>query len=98
MKKYAFLLMNPLFETEAVYIQVPGIQHVIIPIQNEEETFLKVKQLVHEGFGVIEVCGAFGSDLAKRLYASIDGCIPIGYVAYEPQQEKAMEAYWQSEE
>lgn len=96
-KKYAFLLMNPTFHNQDIQIDVEGIEHHIVTVRNEQEALEKTKVLVEEGIGVIEVCGAFGEELAKQMWQACDRRIPIGYVTYPADQEEALALFWQNE-
>ena len=52
------------------------------------------KRLGEEGFGAIEVCGAFGEELAKKMYEATGCKVPVGYVTTPQDQfEKAL-AFW----
>lgn len=97
MKKYAFLLMNPCFDIQQIHMDVEGIEHHLLTVRSEQEAIEKVKKLAEEGFGVIEVCGAFGEELAQRMYEETDKQVPVGYVIYPQAQEEAVTLFWQSE-
>lgn len=68
MKRYAMILMNPLFlpEKHTALFQTGNIENHILTVRNEEEALRKTKELLDEGFGVLEVCGAFERELVEK--------------------------------
>ena len=58
----------------------------ILTVKNPEEAIELAKRLKEEGFGAIEVCGAFGAELAKKMYEATDKTVPVGYV-FTPEDE-----------
>ena len=43
-----------------------------------------------------KVCGAFGADLARRMYEAAGGRVPVGYVICPPDQQEANGRFWAS--
>lgn len=99
MKKYAMMLMNPLFQPEehTALFQTGDIENHILTVRNEEEAMCKTRELLDEGFGVLEVCGAFERELVEKMRNLVQGKICIGSVVYPPKEEAAAERYWLSE-
>lgn len=100
MKKYAMMLMNPLFipEQHTVLFQTGNIENHIITVRNEMEALEKVKELIEEKFGVLEVCGAFSQELIEKIKNMSENKMCIGHVIYDDDQEERLEKYWSSEE
>lgn len=48
------------------------------------------------GFGAIEVCGAFGEELARKMYDAAGHRLTVGYVTYPRDQEEANARFWES--
>lgn len=65
-KKYAMLLMNEDFSSQNIQLDVSGIEHHIFTICTAKQAIELVQKQVKEGFGAIEVCSAFGEELAKK--------------------------------
>jgi len=87
-KKYAFLLMGDSFVPEQHTAEFgTGIKTCIYTVRNKQEAREKVIQLKDEGFGAIELCGAFGRDFALELIGLTNGELPIGYCVNEPEQD-----------
>lgn len=96
MKKYAMILLNPSFnpyEHQACWV-VNEIEHQILTVRNEQEALNKAKELADIGVGAIEVCGAFGEELARKMYDAADHRLTVGYVICPHDQEKALEKFW----
>lgn len=68
-KKFAMMLMNPLFQPEQhnALFQTGGIENHIFIVRDEKEALAKVSGLIQNGFGVLEVCGAFSPDLVQTM-------------------------------
>lgn len=98
MKKYAVIFMNPLFEPskQNARLDLEQIEHHIITVRDEQEAIEKAKELADHGFGVIEVCGAFGEELARKMYEETGQRLVVGYVTYPVDQEEALEQFWNS--
>lgn len=88
-KKYAFLLMgedlvpamhHAVFETEK-YI------YYICTVKNAEEAKTRARILYEGGVRAIELCGAFGSGLAREISELTNGEVATGYVVHEKEQD-----------
>jgi len=88
MKKFAHILMRESFIPEKHTAEFDaGIKFCIYTVRNPQEAREKVLELKREGFGVIELCGAFHRDFVLELIALTEGEIGIGYSVNEPEQE-----------
>lgn len=95
-KKYAMMLMNEDFTSQDTQLHVPGIEHHIFTVCSADQAIKLAKKLAKEGFGAIEVCGAFGEELAKRMHQATGEIVPVGYVKYPKEQEKSLQIFWES--
>ena len=88
-KKYAFLLMGADFDVtqNQVCFETEKLISCLYTVRNPEEAKTKVTELENEGYGAIELCGAFGSELADELITLTKGKIAIGYVIHNPEQD-----------
>ncbi len=88
-KKYAFLLMVADFDItkDQVCFETEKLISCVYTVHNPEEAKIKVTELANEGYGAIELCGAFGSELADELIALTEGKMAIGYVVHNPEQD-----------
>ena len=90
-KKWAMEIMNAGYDPEKDMEQV---ETHILTVRNPDEAVALAKRLGEEGFGAIEVCGAFGEELAKKMYEAAGCKVPVGYVTTPQDQfEKAL-AFW----
>ena len=95
-KKWAMVIMNAGYDPEKdmVRLDLEQVETHILTVRNPDEAVALAKRLGEEGFGAIEVCGAFGEELAKKMYESAGCKIPVGYVTTPQDQfEKAL-AFW----
>ena len=90
-KKFAFILMgghyNP-SEHKAAFETEKQVTY-IFTVQDYEEAKEKVKDLDGQGFGAVELCGAFGQEKAKELAQLTGNRIAIGYVVHDPEMDEA---------
>ena len=49
-------------------LETQAVETHIITVNSPEQAIEMAKQLAADGFGAIEVCGAFGEELARRMY------------------------------
>ena len=95
-KKFAFILMGEHYtpEEHQVCFETGKQLTYIYTVNCFEEAEKLVVSLAEEGFGAIEVCGAFGEELAKKMYEATGCKVPVGYVTTPQDQfEKAL-AFW----
>jgi hypothetical protein len=60
----------------------------IIAVNNFEEACEKVKELADQGFGALELCGAFGEEKTRKLIEISEGKMAIGYVTHFPSEDE----------
>jgi len=95
MKKFAYIMMGALFipeeHTAEFYTQIKiGIYTVRTPNEARE----KVLELKADGFGAIELCGAFSRDFALELIALTNNEVSIGYSIHEPEQDEIFRKFF----
>lgn len=95
-KKFAMMIMNPLFDPEqdTARLDHAGAENHILTVRTPEEAVEKARTLADEGFGAIEVCGAFGEALARRMYDAADHRLTVSYVVTPPDQLKDVLGFW----
>lgn len=96
MKKWAMVIMNQGYDPEKdmARLDLEQLETHILTVRNPQEAVALAKRLGEEGFGAIEVCGAFGEELAAKMYEATGCTVPVGYVTTPPDQfEKAL-AFW----
>ena len=85
--KFAFLIMGD-FNVESDRAEIHGGNAVIVGVKNIEESAVVARQLQKEGFGCIELCGAFGEKGAKKIIKATENKLPIGYITHLPEQNE----------
>lgn len=95
-KKFAFLLMGAHYTPAEHQAQFETDRQItcIYSVQNFEQAILKVKELEAEGFGAIELCGAFGQEKAKELADMTGNRIAIGYVVHDGEMDDAFARFF----
>ena len=71
-----------------------GVDSYIITVRSPEEAVKKARELADEGFGALEVCGAFGENLAREMYQAADRRLTVSYVVCPKDQEEASLQFW----
>ncbi len=100
-KKYAFLLMGSDFnpQRDRACFRAGGVDSYILTVRSPEEAVEAARKLAEEGFGALEVCGAFGEELARKMYQAAGGRLTVSYTVCPEDQEEANLRFWsQSEE
>lgn len=69
-KKFAMMLMGSEYNTKKDYVvmQTESTETHIFTVNTPEQAVELAGQLAQQGFGAIEVCGAFGKELAERMF------------------------------
>lgn len=97
-RKFAFMLMDSYYTSKhQAYFETEDMHTYIVTVNNPEEAIVKAKELAASGVGAIEVCGAFGAELAGRIIEATENKIPIGYVAFFPSQNEIVQRFWGEE-
>lgn len=56
----------------------------------EEGCELAREIMVTEDCKLIELCGGFGAEGARKVIAAVDGQIPVGYIDYFPEEREKL--------
>ena len=89
-KKFAFVLMGGHYTPEQHQAHFETEKQItsIFTVNNYEQARQKLTELEQEGFGAVELCGAFGEEKAKELIALTHGKIAIGFVTHLLEQDE----------
>ena len=95
-KKYAMMLMNELHNPESDHarLDTSATETHILTVRDPEEAVAKAVELADAGFGAIEVCGAFGEELARKMYDAAGRRLTVCYVVCPPDQLEATLRFW----
>ncbi len=87
-KKFAFILMSDAYNPDVhqASFEKETMSTHIYTVRSFEEACSKLKELEKEGFGGVELCGAFGPEKAQQLIELTHNKIAIGYVVHNPEQ------------
>lgn len=99
MKKYAFLLMGSQFAPEEHNAHFETEQQVssIFTVKSLEEAGTLLLRLAAEGYGAVELCGAFGEEAARKLIALTHNRIAVGYSVHLPEQNVLFDEFFSDE-
>lgn len=90
MKIMAFIYVyegcNPV--RDKAIIQSTLLKTIIIGVSSIEAGCEEAKKVVEEGCRLIELCGGFGSEGAKKVINAIQGIVPVGYTIYSPEEKE----------
>ena len=95
-KKFAFLLMGNEYDPprhQACFETEKGISY-LCAVRNPEEAKTRALELVRDGVGAIELCGAFGQELARELIAITENKVAVGYVVHDPEQDELFSRFF----
>lgn len=88
--RFAYLIMGDFQSADHATIHNGAAQ--IIGVADIEQAISTARRLLSEGVDCIELCGAFGTDGARKIVEATDNQIPIGYVTHLPEQEAVYRA------
>lgn len=84
--KFAFLIMGD-FNPEKDRAEIHGGNARIIGVSSVDEGCRVAENLISEGIGCIELCGAFSPSDAEKIVIATGNRIPIGYTTHLPIQD-----------
>ena len=89
--KFAFLILGD-FCPETDRAAIHGGAAQMRGVSTLEDACAAARELLEQGVGCIELCGAFGPDGARRIIEATGNRIPVGYVTHLPEQEAVYRA------
>ena len=95
-KKYAFMIMGENYNPQenTAYFTTGNLMTMIVTVRNLDEACEKVQELLDEGVGALELCGAIGEAGAQRLMELTGHKLPIGYVVHKPEQDELFNQFF----
>lgn len=88
-KKFAFMVMGAHYDPQKHHAEFETDKQTtyIVSVQNPDEAYAKIMELKEMGVGAIELCGAFGPEMTKKIIEMTDGDIAVGYVTHFSEQD-----------
>lgn len=72
----------------AAIIDSPGLKTIVAGVDSVDAGCKVAKKIVEEGCQLIELCGGFGADGAKKVIEATGGSVPVGFIGYFPGDEE----------
>ena len=95
MKKYAMMIMgNYEPETDTLEITRGGMLTRYVTVRSMEEAVTTARKLCEEGFGCLELCGAFGKEGARRMIQETNGEMAVGYCVNDPDMDQKIQEFF----
>ena len=89
--KFAFLILGD-FCPETDRAAIHGGAAQMRGVSTLEDACAAARELLEQGVGCIELCGAFGEAGARRVMQATGGRIPVGYVTHAAEMDPVFEA------
>ena len=95
-KKFAVMLMGADYQQKKDYavLETNSMETHIVTVNSPEQALETIKSLADAGFGAVEVCGAFGEELARRMYESAEERLSVGFVVCPSDQRQMSDRFW----
>lgn len=97
-KKFAMMMMDAQYDTKRDYavFETEEVETHMITVNSPEQAVQMAKELAEQGFGAIEVCGAFGEELARKMYEATGNKVSVGYIVCPLDQKELSDRFWQA--
>jgi len=95
-KKFAFILMGNHYtpEVHKAVFETENQVTYICTIKSFNEMEEKIKYLMGEGVGAIELCGAFGKEKADEVVKMTDNKVAVGYIIHDPSLDPLFKKFF----
>ena len=94
MKLYAFIFMGDYLPEHTATWDNAGQRTSIFTVGSFEEAKPLVEKLYKDGYGALELCGAFSKEMADEFMEMTNHEMAIGYVVHNPVLDPAFEKFF----
>ena len=84
--KFAYLIMDKIFDSKKDKASIHNGVSQIIGVSNIEEACKIAKELQSEGIDCIELCGGFREEGARKIIEATGNKIAVGFVVHLEEQ------------
>lgn len=100
MKKFAYILMGKSYDMEKhrAEFSTGEITTYIYTVNTFEDAEKLVLKLEKDGFGVVELCGAFGKEKANRLIELTSNQLGVGHVVNNGEQSELFQKFFERDD
>ena len=83
--KVLYMFMDPSAESakHRAIIETENSKMILVGVNSFEEGAKIAKQYVEEGVVLIELCGAFGYEGAKKVHDQVGNEVPVGMIVHQ---------------
>lgn len=95
-RKYAFVLMGEEFDPARHQFRFATErgETCLFTVRNFDEACRLAQRLQQEGFGALELCGAFGEEKCRELIERTGNRMAIGFSVHLPFQDGLFDAFF----
>ena len=94
MKLYAFIFMGDYLPEHTATFEHAGMRTSIYTVGSFEEAKPLVERLYKDGYGALELCGAFSKEMADAFMEMTNGDMAIGYMTHNPALDPAFDRFF----
>ena len=94
MKLYAFIFMGDYLPEHTATFEHAGMRTSIYTVDSFEEAKPLVERLYKDGYGALELCGAFSKEMADAFMEMTNGDMAIGYMTHNPALDPAFDRFF----
>ena len=94
MKLYAFMFMGNYKPEHTVVWDNEDMRTTIFTVGSFEEGKVVVEKIYKEGYGALELCGAFSKEMADAFAEITNHEMAIGYMTHDPALDGAFAKFF----
>ena len=94
MKLYAFIFMGDYLPEHTATFEHAGTRTSIYTVGSFEEAKPLVEKLYQDGYGALELCGAFTREMADTFMEMTNKEMAIGYMTHNPELDPAFAKFF----
>lgn len=97
LRNYGFIVKAPQYlpSKHTAVLESPVFRTIVVGVDSLDAACEAAKALVAEGVQLIELCGGFDEQESRAVIAAIQGAVPVGCIAYFPEEAHKLEQFLQ---
>ncbi len=98
LSNYAFIMIDGSYtEEQTTTLSSDVFSTTVCCVQDIDMACESAKRLVADGIQLIELCGAFKSDMPEQVSKAIGGQVPVGHIEYSEEERKKLVAFFKKQ-